>query len=471
MPTLIISEPNDKQKLFLLDTHKYIAFGGARGGGKSWSVRTKAKLLCLRYGGIKTMIVRKTFPELTANHINPLVEELRCYHPNRKERIANYNDAKKTITFPNGSTILFRYCDNEKDADRFQGTEVDVLFIDEATQQSEAKVKKLIACVRGVNDFPKRIYMTANPGGEGHGWFKRLFIDRKYEDKEREEDYTFIQSLVTDNTALMNSDPDYLSQLESLPPKLRKMWLYGEWDVGDGMFFDDFRTTPDREKCKEAGITLEEAVQQHRWCHVIKPFNIPREWKIYRSYDFGYAKPFSCDWWAVDYDGTAYLILQLYGCTDTPNEGKRWTPDEQFKHIAEIERTHSWLKGKRIDGVADPSIWDTSRGESVAETAVRYGVYFTPGDNERIAGWMQCHYRLQFDENGYARMYVFDNCKDFIRTVPLMMHSETHPEDLDTKLEDHICDSWRYFCMSRPIKPIIVPKERVIISDPLNQFK
>lgn len=471
MPVLTLPAPSEKQKLFLTDTHKYIGFGGARGGGKSFAVRMKAVLLCLRYAGIKVMIVRKTYPELTENHVMPMVSMLNCYAPNRRDRIATYNDAKKTMVFPNGSRLLFRYCDNEKDAERFQGTEVDVLFIDEATHQSEAKMKKLTACVRGVNNFPKRIYMTANPGGEGHQWFKRLFIDRKYESGEDAEDYTFIQSLVTDNEALMAENPDYIKQLEALPPKLRKMWLEGCWDVGDGMFFDDFRTTPDVQKCIEAGITPDDARQQHRWCHVVEPFQIPREWKIYRSYDFGYAKPFSCDWWAVDYDGTAYLIMQLYGCTGTPDEGVRWTPDEQFKKISEIERTHPMLKGKRIEGVADPSIWDTSRGESVAETAVRYGVYFTPGDNERIAGWMQCHYRLQFDENGYARMYVFDNCKDFIRTVPQMMHSETHPEDLDTKMEDHICDSWRYFCMSRPIKPIMAQEKRVIISDPLNQFK
>ena len=145
------------------------------------------------------MIIRKTYPELTENHINPMCEMLNCYHPDRSERIATYNDSKKNINFPNGSRILFRYCDNAKDAERFQGTEVDVLFIDEATHQSEEKMKKLTACVRGVNDFPKRIYMTCNPGGEGHGWVKRLFIDRAYQDNENPEDYMFIQSLVTDN--------------------------------------------------------------------------------------------------------------------------------------------------------------------------------------------------------------------------------------------------------------------------------
>ena len=476
MPELIIPKPSPKQMLFLTDEHKYVAFGGARGGGKSWAVRVKAALLCLKYPGIKCMIIRKTYPELQENHIMPLIEMLGCYSDDPKRKIAGYNDQKKTILFPNGSRILFRYCDKDNDALRFQGTEVDVLFVDEATHQSEERMDKLRACVRGVNDFPKRIYYTMNPGGEGHEWVKRLFIDRNYKETERQEDYSFIQSLVTDNKALMKLQPDYLDQLKSLPPKLREAWLYGNWDIFEGQFFEDFRAAPDMIAAEAAGCTLsrEELQRQHRWCHVIEPIDLSRgeasRWTICRSYDFGYGKPFSCAWWAVDYDGTLYRILELYGCTETPNEGVKWTPDKQFEEIARVEREHPWLRGKRIEGVADPSIWDGSRGESVAETAMRYGISFTPGDNARIAGWMQVHYRFQFDENGYARMYIFSNCKAFIRTIPLLMFDEHKVEDLDTDLEDHVADEVRYMCMSRPVKPIKVIEKRQILSDPLNMF-
>ena len=435
-------------------------------------MRMKASLLCLKYPGIKCMIIRKTYPELMENHINPMCELLKCYHPNKSERIASYNDSKKNITFPNGSRILFRYCDNEKDAERFQGTEVDVLFVDEATHQSEEKMKKLTACVRGVNGFPKRTYFTCNPGSEGHAWVKRLFIDKQYREGENPEDYMFIQSLVTDNKALMESQPDYIKQLEALPEKLRKAWLEGDWNIFEGMFFEDFRDSPDLTLCHKAGITPEEALQQRRFTHVIEPFDIPRGWNIMRSYDFGYNKPFSLGYWAIDYDGVLYRMMDVYGCTQTPDEGVKWTPDEQFKHFAEVERTHPWLKGRKIvDSVADPAIWDSSRGESIAETAYRYGIYFTPADNERVAGWMQVHYRMQFDQNGYPRMYFFDNCKAARRTIPLMMYSETHPEDLDTKLEDHCPDEIRYMCMSRPIKPIVPVERKIILSDPLDQFK
>ena len=403
------------------------------------------------------MIIRKTYPELTENHINPMIQMLKCYHSEKSERIASYNDSKKNIVFPNGSRILFRYCDNEKDAERFQGTEVDVLFIDEATHQSEMKFKKLAACVRGVNDFPKRIYCTMNPGGEGHAWVKRLFIDRKYEENENPDDYMFIQSLVTDNKALMESNPDYIRQLEALPPKLRQAWLEGDWNVYEGQFFEDF-------------YDRSEHYQDRQWTHVIEPFEIPDSWKIYRSFDWGYNKPFSCGWWAVDHDGVIYRILELYGCTKTPNEGVKWIPQKVFSEIHKIESEHRWLKGKNIIGIADPAIWDAETGESVAETAAKHQVYFSKADNKRIAGWMQMHYRFAFDENGFPMMYVFKNCKAFIRTIPMLIYDEHRPEDLDTDGEDHVADEVRYFCMSRPIKPRMTPPPDKYNETPMSMY-
>jgi hypothetical protein len=457
-----IQAPQPKQELFMLaDTHD-IGFGGARGGGKSWSVRTKAKLLCAAYPRIKTLIVRRTYKELQNNHINFLLVELKG--------IAKYNKTDKVFTFVNGSTIAFGYCNNDNDVLQYQGAEYDVIFLDEATQLREEWIKKIRVCCRGTNGFPKRIYYTMNPGGESHGYIKRLFIDKRYEEGENPEDYTFIQSLLTDNLILMESQPDYLKQLESLPPKLRQAWLEGRWDVFEGAFFEEFRQTPDPQKCYEAGITTEEALQEHRWTHVIEPFEIPRDWKIYRSYDFGYGKPFSCAWWAVDYEGCAYRILELYGCTQTPNEGVKWSPEQQFKEIARIENEHRWLKGKRVQGVADPSIWDGSRGISVEEEAEKQHLWFEKGINDRIAGWMQVHERLKFDEEGKSMMYFFSNCKAIIRCMPLMMYDEHKPEDLDTDLEDHCLDDCRYFCMMRPIAPRIINEEKKPMYDPLNQY-
>lgn len=389
--------------------------------------------------------------------------------------LAKYNTQEKTFTFLNGSTIQFGYCNNDGDVDQYQGAEYDVIMIDEATQLKEDWIRKINLAVRQPNGYPKRTYYTCNPGGIGHGYIKRLFIDRKYEDKENPDNYSFTQALVTDNKVLMELQPEYYNELETLPPKIRDAWLYGKWDVYEGQYFEDFRETPDVELCRQAGITPEQAREQRRFCHVIKPFDMTRgqqkNWTIMRSYDFGYGKPFSCAWWAVDYDGVIYRILELYGCIQgQPNEGVKWSPSKQFAEMYRIEQEHPWLKGKDIKGVADPSIWDQSRGPSIAEMAAKEGIYFTPGDNARIPGWMQCHYRLQFDEEGYPRMYVFDTCKAFIRTIPLLEYDDHKVEDLDTEGEDHVADEWRYMCMSRPIKPIKHEEKEPIWGDPLNQF-
>ena len=463
---LSMPQPNPKQDRAFRLRSRYIAYGGARGGGKSWFVRWKAILLALHYGGIKILITRRTHRELLNNHILPMQKLL--------SGIARFKSADKCFLFPNGSSIWFGYCDADSDLGQYQGAEYDVWFADEAGQFPEKWLMEIDACVRGVNDFPKRTYFTLNPGGPSHGYFKRLFIDRRFRENEHPEDYSFVQALCTDNEALMKAQPQYRRALEKLPERLRQAWLYGKWDAYEGQFFEELRLSPDIELCQKAGITAEQAKAEGRYTHVIAPLdmNAPdrRGWQICRSYDFGYAKPFSCAWWAVDYEGVMYRILELYGCTDVPDEGVKWTPDRQFAEIARIERTHPWLQGRSITGVADPAIWDRSRGESIADTAAKYGIFFTPGDHARLSGWMQCHYRLQFDENGYPRCYIFDNCKAFLRTVPLLLYDKEKPEDLDTAMEDHVADEWRYFCMSRPVQPVRAVAEKVVLSDPLNMI-
>lgn len=446
---LVIGTPNEKQKQFLTARAKHIGFGGARGGGKSWAVRTKAKLLAFKYPGIKVLIVRRTYPELINNHINTLRTELLGF--------AKYNDKDKVLKFNNGSSIRFMYCAKDSDLDALQGTEYDVIFLDEATMLSEYQMKSIAACLRGVNNFPKRIYYTCNPGGQGHGYIKRIFIDKRYEEGENPEDYVFVQSLVTDNVALMQSQPDYIKQLEALPPKLRDAWLYGNWDIFEGQFFEEFKDNP-------------EGYQTRRWTHVIEPFEIPSTWQICRSFDWGYARPFSCAWWAVDHQGVCYRILELYGCTKTPNEGVKWTPQQVFSEIHKIETEHRWLRGKNILGVADPAIWDAQTGESIAETAARHYVHFRKGDHKRNSGWMQMHYRLSFSDNGEPMMYVFKNCKAFIRTVPLLQFDEHKVEDIDTTGEDHVADECRYFLMTRPIAPPTKKPRDIYEDSPLKVF-
>lgn len=451
--SLNIPDPNPKQQLFFKARARYIAYGGARAGGKSWAMRVKFSLLCLYYSGIQILLLRRTLPELTENHVKPLQIMLKG--------IASYNKQEKVFNFPNGSRLKLGYCSHEQDVLQYQGQAYDVIGLEEATMFTEFQFN----CLRESNRssglmseiFPPRMYLTMNPGGVGHHWVKRLFIDRAYKDKERPEDYVFIPAKVYDNTAFMERDPDYVAQLESLPEKRRRMMLHGDWSSVEGAFFEEFVNDP-------------EHYQDRRWTHVIDPFMPPQSWKIYRSFDFGYHRPFSTGYWAVDHDGVAYRILEWYGCTDTPNEGLRIPPNQIFEQMAKFESEHPYLKGRHIQGVADPSIWDASRGESVYESATKHGIYFTKGDNERIAGWMQMHYRLAFDESGYPMMYVFSNCKAFIRTIPALQYDEHKVEDLDTDGEDHVADEVRYFCMSRPIKARVNARPSEFYKTPLAQY-
>lgn len=451
---LNIPDPNEKQKLFLSAKVKHVGYGGARGGGKSWAVRTKAKLLALRYPGIKQLIVRRTYKELTGNHINILRAETLG--------IAKYNSTDKVLKFANGSTIEFMYCARNSDLDALQGQEYDVIYLDEATQLSEYQMKAITACCRGVNDFPKRIYYTCNPGGQGHAYIKRIFIDKRYLASENPGDYEFIQALVDDNTALMEAQPDYVAQLDALPEKLREAWRFGRWDVFEGQVFAEFVDDPEHYR---------DRVQTH----VIEPFKIPDSWKIYRGFDWGYAKPFSVGWYAVDHDNVMYRFREMYGCTGEADRGVEWTVQRVANEIRRIEETDAQLKGRQITGIADPAIWQEDGGESIAETMQRQRVYFHKADHKRLPGKMQCHYRLAFNDEGIPRFYVFNTCKHFIRTIPALIYSETDVEDVDTKMEDHIYDEWRYVCMARPLAPLEKHTAKEIdvnnIEDPLNMIR
>ena len=453
MAELYIPEPNEKQKQFLRSKVKHTAYGGARGGGKSWAVRTKAVLLAARYPGIKMLIVRRTYKELEGNHIRIL--RSMC------KDIARYNSTSKVLTFTNGSTIEFMYCARDGDLDRLQGLEYDVLFLDEAAQLSEFQMKAITATMRGVNSYPKRCYYTCNPGGQGHAYIKRVFIDRQFLPTEDPNEYTFIQALVDDNTALMEAQPEYLATLEALPYKLREAWRYGRWDVFEGQVFGEFRDDP-------------EHYEDRRWTHVIEPFPIPDTWTIYRSLDWGYSKPFSVAWTAVSPVGRMYRFRELYGCTGEANTGVEWTVHQLGWKIREIEDTDDRLRGKYIYGVADPAIFASDGGPSIAEQLEECQVWFTKADNKRWPGKMQCHYRLAFDDDGIPMFYVFNTCPHFIRTIPALLYSETDVEDVDTHMEDHIYDEWRYVNMARPIAPRIksaVPETWTPPpEDPLNMY-
>lgn len=441
--------PNAKQREFFEARETHVCYGGARGGGKSWAVRRKLVLMDIRNPGLRCLLLRRTLQDLRENHILPLRSELEGY--------AVFKQEERAFVFPNGSRLQLGYCDSERDLMQYQGPQYDVIAFEEATQFPEEWITFITTSARTTREgWHVRFLYTCNPGGPGHGYIKRLFIDRQFKPHERPEDYRFIPARLTDNPVLMARDPDYIRRLRALPPIKQRAHIDGDWSVYEGQVFEELRDDPDH-------------YADRRWTHIIEPFDIPDTWRIYRGYDHGYSKPFSCGWWAVDHDDRLYRILELYGCVpDQPDTGVRWEPDRIFEEIAAIERQHPYLKGKRIHGIADPAIWEASRGESIADIAARHRVYFDPADNSRLTGWAQVHNRLAFDEQGIPGMYIFSTCKEWIRTMPLLIYDKVKPEDVDTHMEDHIADETRYVCMAWPTAPPVSGTPSVRPRSPLD---
>ena len=237
MNSFVIPKPYPKQVEFMKSRSHYTAYGGSRGGGKSFVARLKANMLCLRYDGIQILFIRRTYPELRENHIIPAMRELKG--------IAEYKSADKAFEFPNGSRLKFGYCRNDSDLLQYQGQAYDVIFLEECTLFPENVFTTMTESNRSSGQmrefFPPRMYLTCNPGGVGHAWFKRLFIDRDYVKQERAEDYTFIQATVYDNPWLVKNSPNYVQSLENLPEDRKRAMLYGDWDVFEGQYFPEFR--------------------------------------------------------------------------------------------------------------------------------------------------------------------------------------------------------------------------------------
>lgn len=444
-------------------------FGGAAGGGKSDFLLVEA-LRQVHIPHYTAIIFRKTYPQLSE-----LIDRSRYLYKGAFPK-AKYNGTEHAWTFPSGAKIYFGNLNRPADKIKYQGKRYDFIGFDELTHFTWEEYSYLYSRNRPSGPGT-RVYRraTGNPGGIGHGWVKQYFVkagpsmqpikteveiigpDRKPIILSRKK--IFVPSSVFDNQKLLENDPNYLANLAMMDEQDRDALLYGNWDSFTGQVFMEWRDDP-------------EGYQSQRFTHVIEDFDIPQSWRIYRGFDFGYARPFSVGWYAIDHDGKMYRIREWYGCTKTPNTGIKLTPQQIAKGIREIENSDPNLKGREIIGIADPSIYDRSRGESVGEMMESCGVYFRPADNTRLAGKMQFHYRLAFDEEGIPMLYVFKSCKDFIRTVPALVYDDVKVEDINTDQEDHIYDECRYVMMEHPLNPrrntITVPQPT---EDPLNMIE
>ena len=415
--------PNPRQHDFLSASERYVAYGGARGGGKSWAARMKAALLALGFDGITILILRRSYPELTQNHINPLRDLLEPYG-------ARYSDKDKVLHVGK-SRIIFGYCDNDNALRRYQGNDYDVIIIDEATQFQWEWFDRLKACVRGANSFPKHIFLTCNPGDIGHAWVKRLFIERDFLPNERPEDYRFFKATVYDNKALLESDPEYVRNLESLSPGLREAWLLGSWDVFAGQYFTEWDPS----------------------VHIVQPFPVPESWRRYFAMDYG-LDMLAAYVIAVDPQGDAYVIRELYRSgliiSDAAEAVKQLIGDDDI-----------------FQCFAPPDLWNRNRdtGRSVAEVFSEHGIYLTKTDNDRVNGWLDVHeyLKVRVSERGQrsAGLRVFADCRNLIRCLPMLQFDDKKSNDVANEPHEltHAPDAIRYFCAGRPLAAPPEPKK------------
>ena len=461
----IVWRPQPRQAAFMSRPEYEALYGGAAGGGKSDALVIEA-LRQVHIPHYKALILRKTFPQLAE-----LIDKTLNYYPRAFQK-ARYNGSSHTWTFPSGAKILFGSMQHAKDKVKYQGQAYDFIAFDELTHFTYEEYSYLFSRNRP-NGPGTRVYIraTANPGGVGHGWVKERFItaappmqpivedvvwrDPSGTEHTEHQARIFVPSSVFDNPALLQNDPQYVQRLASMPEAERKALLYGDWDTFSGQVFTEWRN--DSEHYADRINT-----------HVISPFKVPDSWTIWCGLDWGYSRPFSVGWYAVDHDRRLYRIREYYGCTGAPNTGVKMEPAEVAREIRCIETEDPNLKGKRINRVGDPAIWGSDGTESIGALMERERVYFERGDHARIDGKMQVHHRLAFDEEGWPMLYVFSTCKHFIRTVPNLVYDEKNVEDIDTDGEDHIYDELRYVCMKNPISPRPRKAPPLVVYDPLD---
>lgn len=354
--------------------------------------------------------------------------------------------------FPSGAMLRLGHMQHEQDKFNYHGGEYQRIGLDELTEFLRSQYMYLFSRQRSARDPRLRSQMisTTNPGGIGHVWVKERFLDvatpgRPYIDPSTGLSRVFIPGLVQDNLYLMKNDPGYVSRLAAMDEIDRQRYLYGNWDIFSGQYFPE----------------LSRAV------HGCEPFEVPPEWERFMVLDWGYGKPFSIGWYAIDYDGIMYRYREWYGC----KEGER---DVGLKMIAgDVAEGILQLEGEENirRRIADPSIFhrlakprsNEARGPSILSDFQAAGINFLKADNNRELGWQQVHKRLALDDDidtdtgevlsETPRFQVFHTCHAFWRTIPELYEDNRNVEDVDTDQEDHVADEFRYACMWRPIRP------------------
>lgn len=443
----VVFRPNPgPQTDFLAADEKEVLYGGARGGGKTYAMIVDP----LRYVENKNhsfLFLRKHLKDLN-DVINHTQNLYKAAYPK-----ATYRVQDREWRFPSGARGTFGHVENDDALMQYQGQAYTWIGVDEIGQFATNRVLyDLKGSLRTTDPTIKTYFRaTANPGGPGHMWLKEEFVDPAPPGQAFNVEIKtprgimrvsrrFIPAKLDDNPHLQHND-DYYMMLASLPEHQRRQWMDGDWDVIGGAAFPEF----------------------NRAIHVFPAdkFHIPITWPRFRSCDWGYSSPFCVLWFAVDQDGVMYCYREFYG---------KGMDAEQFaKAVRYMERDDQ----KPMMGVMDASAWQArgNLGPSIAETINKQGLGFRPSDrsaNSRLHGKLEVHRRLAIDPilkkhhdevkknhpealMPLSRLVILDNCKNLLRTLPMLPLDEDNMEDVNTKTEDHAYDALRYAVMSRPM--------------------
>jgi hypothetical protein len=416
---------------FLAANEREVFYGGARGGGKTYSLLI-APLRFVDKPTSRALLIRRSMPEL-----RDVIFQTQQLYPKAVPG-AKFKTQENTWHFPGGARIEFGYCENLQDVLRYQGQSYSWIGVDELPQYDSPDVWYFLrSSLRSADpSIPLHMRATGNPGNRGSRWVKELFIEPckpntrfsekvEYELEGRtlstEITRKFIPASVWDNPYL-TQDSSYIAMLASLPEVKRKQFLYGDWDVVEDGAFSEF----------------------NRSTHVVEPFEVPNGWTRIRAADFGFSSPSAILWGAVDYDDNLWIYRELYI--------SKVTADQLGRMIREVESGD----GKIYDAVLDSSCWARrgDRGPSIAEMLNAEGCRFRPSDRSpgsRISGKIEVHKRLMVDEDTEEpRLRIFENCPNLIRQLSSLPLDKNNPEDVDTKAEDHAYDALRYMVSSRP---------------------
>ncbi len=457
---IVVWEPRSKPQYALVTCPVYeVFFGGARGGGKTDGVLGEWIEHAFTHGKHAIgLMIRRTLVELTET----IERSKALYTPLGWQ----YHEQQKMWRTPDGARLRFAYLERDSDADGYMGHSYTRLYIEEIGNfPNPAPIFKLFATLRSGAGVPVGVRATGNPGGAGHTWVKRRYIDpapngwRVISDSLTGLERVFIPSKIADNPFL-NKDDQYKNQIRASGSReLVQAWLEGDWNIVAGAYFDCW----DNRR------------------HVVKPFTVPASWLRFRAMDWGSASPFSIGWWAVVGDdflspdgvtlprGAIVCYREWHGVDIQPNgqaSGLKLNAAEIANGIIEREGADQ-LKY----GVLDPATFNVTSGPSIGEEINSVllkakKAQFQKADNKRIAkdgaisGWDQMRKRLVGNDDGHPMIACFSTCEWAINTIPSLQHDADNPEDLDTDGDDHAADMWRYACMSRPWVPHVTVQEK-----------